>query len=223
MSIRQGHRSGNRTGSVVVTLLATLLAVAPVAIGQDGMLDGKALVAKLRAGGLNIYFRHVATDWKQSDDLRQRDDWLSCDVSRMRQLSDAGRADAIAIGEAMRELEIPVSRVLASPYCRTRETAELMGLGAISQSTEVMNLRAAEYFGGRAAIVASATELLSSKPRSGGNRVIVAHGNVAREATPYYPAEGEGLVFEPNSDGSFTLRGRIEARQWTELLDLVDD
>jgi hypothetical protein len=39
--------------------------------------------------------------------------------------------------------------------------------------------------------------------------VIVAHGNVAREATPVYPGEGEALVFEPDGAGGFVLRGRI--------------
>ncbi|MCP4389070.1 MAG: hypothetical protein GY802_12300 [Gammaproteobacteria bacterium] len=169
---------------VVAMLLASLLLISPVGADQASLLSGKELVAALRTGGLNIYFRHVATVWSQSDELQQQDDWLSCDPMRMRQLSDAGRADAIAIGDAMRKLGIPVTEVLASPYCRTRETAGLMGIGAISKSTEVMNLRASEYFGGRAAVVASARKLLASKPRSGGNRVIVAHGNVARAATP---------------------------------------
>ena len=208
--------------SVVATLLTALLLIAPVGADQATLLTGKALVDALRAGGLNLYFRHAATVWSQSDDLQKQDDWLSCDPARMRQLSDDGRADAIAVGEAMRKLGIPVNQVLASPYCRTRETAELMAVGAISDSTEVMNLRAAAYFGGRAAITASARRLLASKPDSGGNRVIVAHGNVAREATPYYPAEGEGLVFRPDGDVNFVLVGRIEPRQWAQLLAAVD-
>jgi len=208
---------------VVATLLLTLLMISPVSADQASLLSGQALVAALRAGGLNVYFRHVATVWSQSDDLREQDDWLSCDPARMRQLSDAGRADAIAIGDAMRKLGIPVTQVLASPYCRTRETAGLMGIGAVSRSTEVMNLRAAEFFGGRAAIATSARRLLASKPHSGGNRVIVAHGNVAREATPYYPAEGEGLVFKPDGDGNFSLVGRIEAQQWVKLRALAGE
>lgn len=207
----------------VAALLATLLTIFPVGAEQVSLLTGKALVDALRAGGLNIYFRHVATVWSQSDDLRQRDDWLSCDPVRMRQLSDAGRADAIVIGDAMRRLGIPVSRVLASPYCRTRETAGLMSIGTISSTTEVMNLLAAEFFGGRAAIVVSARKLLASKPPSGGNRVIVAHGNVAREATPYYPKEGEALVFSPDGEGGFILLGRIEPLQWAQLLESVGD
>lgn len=180
-----------------------------------------ALVEALRNGGYNLYFRHVATDWSQSDDLRQADDWLNCDPSKMRQLSAAGRADAIAIGSAMRQLDIPVSEVQASPYCRTVETARLMNLGAVKPSIAVMNMRAAEYVGGRAAIVASARALLASPPDPGTNRVIVAHGNVAQASTPAYPGEGEGLVFQPDGSGEFYLVGRISPADWSRLLELA--
>ena len=140
----------------------------------------------------------------------------------MRQLSENGRADAIAIGNAIRALGIPVGEVLASPYCRTMDTARLMKIGPVAASTDVMNLRAAEYFGGRAAIVTSARRLLSTPPGSGVNRVIVAHGNVATAATPAYPDEGEGLVFKPAGSGDFDLVGRIPKTSWAELLELVD-
>jgi hypothetical protein len=195
-----------------------MLLAQPTVAAQSDLLDGKALLESLRQGGFNLYFRHASTDWSQTDDLRERDDWLSCDSTRMRQLSAAGRAASAAIGEAMRELEIPVNEVVASPYCRTMETARLMDLGPVTPSTKVMNLRASRFFGGREAIVASARRLLATSPAAGGNRVIVAHGNVARESTPFYPGEGEGLVFKPDSAGGFRLVGRVSPAGWTELL-----
>lgn len=198
-------------------LLCLLLAGSGAGALADEAVDA-ALVDALRAGGNNIYFRHVATDWTQSDDLRQADDWLNCDPDRMRQLSEAGRADAIAIGNAMRKLEIPAGPVMASPYCRTMETARLMNLGQVTASTDVMNLRAARFFGGREKIVNSARRLLATPPAAGVNRVIVAHGNVARESTPYYPAEGEGLVFKPDGSGGFDLLGRIPPAAWERMI-----
>ncbi len=202
-------------------LLACLLAAGPL-LAADSQLTDMALVKALRAGGFNIYFRHVSTDWSQSDDVREADDWRSCDPLRMRQLSPAGRATARAIGEAMRQLDIPVAEVLASPYCRTVETAELMGLGKVIESIQVMNMRSADYVGGRASVVASAQALLASAPGAAVNRVIVAHGNVAREATPAYPGEGEALVFEPDAAGGFVLRGRIAVGDWARLVKLTN-
>ena len=199
--------------------LGALIGIVSLVAGIAGaeLRPGEAdLVTALRGGGYNIYFRHVATDWSQHDRVSKEGDWLNCDSSRMRQLSDAGRADARAIGEAMRKLEIPVEEVLASPYCRTMETARLMNLGPVRASTDVMNLRSASFFGGRAAIVANARRLLSTPPPAAGNRVVVAHGNVAREATPIYPGEGEGVVFLP--DGSeFSFVARITPADWARI------
>lgn len=199
-----------------------LLALNPATAAAPIILTDVALVEALRAGGYNLYFRHVATDWSQSDHVHEAGDWLNCDPSRMRQLSAAGRADAVAIGKAMRSLKIPVGSVLASPYCRTMETARLMEVGSVQASTEVMNLRASDYFGGRSAIIDSARRLLSTPPQAGSNRVIVAHGNVAREATPVYPGEGEGLVFKPEGDGRFTLIGRVKPSDWGRIMKIFD-
>jgi len=180
-------------------------------------LTGEALVQVLRQGGFTIYFRHEATNWSQSDYIQKTGDWLSCDGARIRQLSAAGRQSAAATGQAIHKLGIPVGRVLASPYCRTVETASLMNLGEVEPSSDVINMRVAEYFGGRSAVVATARALLARPPQKNTNTVVVAHGNVALEATPVYPGEGEGLVFETDGEGSFHFIGRLEPAEWQYL------
>ncbi len=205
-------------GRSILLLGLAILALARIGAADLPEITDEALVDGLLAGGYNIYFRHVATDWSQSDEVRKAGDWLNCDPVRMRQLSDSGRANARAIGKAMRELKIPVGEVLASPYCRTVETARLMDLGKVTLSTDVMNLRASRYFGGRAAIVASTRKLLATPPAPGTNRVIVAHGNAAREATLVYPGEGEGIVFQPDGNGGFQVIARMPPDRWAQLL-----
>lgn len=198
--------------------MALLLIVTSAgAAAQAGSLGGLALVEALRAGGFNIYFRHAATDWSQSDHIEKAGDWTSCDPARVRQLSDDGRRATRAAGEAMRALGIPVGKVLASPYCRTMETARLLGLGEVEASTDIMNLRSAHYFGGREAVVGTARARLSRAPAPGTNTVLVAHGNVAREATPVYPSEGEGVVFRPLGADGFEFVGRLEPAEWERL------
>ena len=214
--------------AVVSTTLALLLVFAlsselEAAEEATPTLTDETLVLALRGGGYNLYFRHVATDWSQHDDVREAGDWLSCDSSRMRQLSAAGREAAMAIGKAIRSLGIPVGKVLASPYCRTLETARLMRLGPVEPTTAVMNLRSAEYFGGRAAIVATAQALLATTPEPGTNTVIVAHGNVAQAATPVYPGEGDGIVFQPDGAGGFRYIGQITPADWSRLIDEAPD
>lgn len=219
------NQNMRQSGSYAILILLALMVLSGERTFADTKpaLTHKALVTALRQGGYNLYFRHVATDWSQSDNVREAGDWLSCDGSRMRQLSNAGRESAMAIGDAMRTLGIPVGRVLASPYCRTVETARLMQLGPVETTTAVMNLRSAEYFGGTARIVATAQALLASLPEIGSNNVIVAHGNVAREATPVYPGEGDGVVFEPNGAGGFRYVGQFTPADWLRLRDSILD
>ena len=66
-------------------------------------------------------------------------------------------------------------------------------------------------------MIESARRLLSTPPPPGANTVIVAHGNVARDATPVYPDEGEGVVFEPLGDGRFRVLARLPLEDWERL------
>ena len=199
-------------------LLLVLLTLWPAIVpAESATLEGEVLVEALRTGGYNLYFRHEATDWSQTDQVLQPGDWASCDPARIRQLSAAGRASAIRTGNAMRALAIPVGRVYSSPYCRAVETAEALGLGQVETTADVMNLRVANYFGGREAIVATARKRLAGSPAPGHNDIYVAHGNVARAATSVYPGEGEALVFKPSDDGGFDFVGRLPSQTWQRL------
>lgn len=217
------HGCGGWFSTAVAWLGALLLAVCvlgrvPIGMGQtEDPLDGQTLIQALRQGGYNIYFRHAATDWSQHDQVTEAGDWTSCDPDRMRQLADQGRQTARALGDAMRALRIPVSQVLASPYCRTVETARLMQLGEVVTTTDIMNMRVAEYFGGPEAIAERARQRLSTFPPTGTNRVLVAHGNVLRTATSVYPQETEAIVFRPDGDGGYTVVARLSPQEWKRL------
>ncbi len=198
-------------------ILLVWLLILPFPVHAQQTLSDQALIGAIQQGGYNLYFRHEATNWSQQDAVHQKDDWQSCDGSRIRQLSEQGRERAKRTGQAMRSLNIPVSEVLASPYCRTMETARQLDLGYVQPSNDVINMRVAEYFGGRGSVIATARELLARWPASGSNRVIVAHGNVAQAATPVYPDEGEMVIFKPHGKGQFTFVGRITPDRWIEL------
>jgi len=211
--------------AVLVALVSlTLLTLTPVSATQHAAsgLSGEALVQALRQGGFTIYFRHEATDWSQSDHIQKVGDWLSCDGVRVRQLSKAGRQSAVSTGKAIRALGIPVGRVLASPYCRTIETASLMNLGEVEPTNDVVNMRVAEFFGGRTAVVKTARALLARVPQQATNTLVVAHGNVAQAATPVYPDEGEGVVFEADGQDGFRFVGRLKPADWKHLANILN-
>jgi len=211
------NRRGRFLALVAIALALGTGAPADFAAAQETeKLTGQSLVQALRGGGYNVYFRHAATDWSAGDNVAAPGDWESCDPKRMRQLSAAGRETARQVGQAMRALKIPVSRVFASPYCRTVDTARALGLGAVETTTDVMNLLAAQFFGGESAITAHTRRRLSTPPPVGANNVFVAHGNVIRAATGEYPAEAEAIVFRPDG-GGFSVRGRVPPKEWMRL------
>lgn len=195
-----------------------LLALTPGAASAAGPSQSE-LVEKLRGGGYTIYFRHAATDWSQPDKVGAPGDWRSCDGTRMRQLSDAGRATARRVGDAMKALAIPVGEVLSSEYCRAVETAELLDVGPVTTTLDIMNLRAAEYVGGTEAAVRNARAIVARPPPEGVNRVIAAHGNLSRAATGAYPGEGGAVIIraDPAAEHGFRVVGMLDPDDWARL------
>jgi hypothetical protein len=198
---------------LLIFIFLALISLSPANGARE--LTGNELINALKQGGHSIYFRHEATDWSQQDNVYKKDDWLSCNPRQMRQLSDTGRQNAKHTGEILQKLGIPVNQIIASPYCRTVETARLMNLGTVNPSNKVINMYVAGYFGGRQVIINSTRALLSLPTTKGFNRVIVSHGNVAQSATPVYPDEGEGVVFKADGNGGFDYVGRFTSEQWS--------
>jgi phosphohistidine phosphatase SixA len=182
------------------TIAALCIATALPALAQD-------IPALLREGGVTLYFRHAATDFSQRD----ADDRSLANCSKQRNLSDAGREDARAVGEAMRALRVPVRNVLASPYCRTLETARLM-LGRATPTREVLG----HMTPGGAPDYASVDKVLSAMPPRGTVDVVVSHGNPFRALSGIQLLEGEAAVVQ--SDGNrWSVVARVPPGQWRAL------
>jgi len=77
----------------------------------------REIVAKLQQGGYVIFLRHTKTDWSQKD----IEPFNFNDCSTQRNLTEEGRAQAVKIGEAYRALNIPISEVWSSPFCRCKD------------------------------------------------------------------------------------------------------
>jgi len=180
-------------------------AVAPPSAGASG-----GFVDDLRRGGHVIAFRHAATDFSMADEAR---DYADC--AHQRNLSAAGRRQATAIGRAFRTLRIPVAGVLASPYCRTRDTARL-AFGRATPSADLLSQQGALH--GERDLPARLRARLRRRPAASTNTVLVSHNFAIDDAAGVDVAEGEAAVFRP--DGSrrgFRLVRTVTAARWTAL------
>jgi broad specificity phosphatase PhoE len=202
-------------------LLACSMWLTLVAQASAAELGGEALVKALKAGGYTIYFRHTQTDWSKDDHISKAGDWKSCDPNKIRQLSDKGRETAKAIGRAIRALKLPIRRVLSSEYCRATETVRLMEIGTVKPTTDIMNLRAADYVGGRDAAVKRLQQVIAAAVAPGGNVVIGAHGNLIKAASGVYPGEGGAAVFQSDAkaENGFRHIASLEPGDWTKLAE----
>ncbi len=130
------------------------------------------------------------------------------DCSTQRNLSDAGRATALALGERFRAERVKVGKVVASQWCRSRQTVELMNLGAVDDAPAFNNVfvlrdqRDRITAEGRAAIAAW---------RGPETLVVGTHGDNIYELLGFNPREAEVVVVKPDAADPRRMRliGRI--------------
>jgi phosphohistidine phosphatase SixA len=167
------------------------------------------LLAELKRGGYVIYFRHASTDFSQDD--RQSKSFEDC--AHQRNLTDAGRAQARAIGAAIRELKLPFARVLASPMCRTMETARLI----FGTAESVPEMRGAALSPADPNRYVALKKLFATPYPRGSNLAVASHGNpFYGVAGPPYLAEGEGAVIR-GLGNDFEIVARIRVDDWPAL------
>src|SRR5689334_583502 len=220
MNCASGYRTLRAAALAFIswTLIPTAAAqqfqgVPPPAAGRSAqpahLMPGAQLLMELRKGGYVIYFRHTSTDFSR-DDVRSQSD-VDCD--NQRPLTDKGRAEARQIGAAFRELKIPVGQVLASPRCRTMETA-MLAFGRADPSSEA---RAGPSAPESADRYAPLRAVLSTPVKPGANLVIASHGNpfYAVAGAPYL-AEGEAAVIKPLGK-DFEIIARVRHDAWRAL------
>ena len=198
--------------AALAAVIAALVVSAAGAAPSVAHLEGLALADALRDGGYVLYFRHAATDFSQEDtDTRNL---RNCRTQR--NLTSQGRADARAIGRGFRRLRIPVGAVLASKYCRTRQTARL-AFGGVRTTLDLTSLPSASTERERDRRIAALRRLLGTPPRKGTNTVLVAHLFNIEAAANISLEEGEAAVFKPRGQRRFRLVGRVLPRDWAAL------
>ena len=155
-----------------------------------------------------LYLRHASTDFSQNDSRMTSFD----DCASQRNLTDKGRNEARALGTEVKRLAIPIGPVYASPFCRTRETAQL-AFGRYERTSEARGGPANTNDPTR---YDPLRKLLTTKPPVGQNAVIASHGNPFYALFgPPYLAEGEIAVVDPST---FVIVGRVRLDDW-KILD----
>jgi phosphohistidine phosphatase SixA len=194
MRVRSGF--GLRVAALVAPILAVWLMGAPGA-AADGADDAWAALAK---GGHVALIRHGNAPPGQGGDPPG---FKFDDCSTQRNLDDAGREQARALGEAFRKHGVRVDRIMASPMCRCLETGRLMAVGAVETSWDLLPDTGSST--GRL----EALERMVSSWRGPGTLVLVTHGFTVSRLTRVMLDQAETLVLLPASGNRSRSVGRI--------------
>ena len=193
----------------------TVCAIAVLAVaaqGQSRVPEG--LIAALRGGGVVLVMRHASSPREApAKDLANADN-----VALERQLDEAGRRDATAMGEALRTLRIQIGTVFTSPTYRAMETVRLGRLGVPNTVPELGD-------GGRSMQGVTETEAswlrakVTEAPRLGNTLIVTHQPNLARAFPDWGStvADGETVVLRPDGQGGSSMLGRIRIEEWPRL------
>lgn len=164
----------------------------------------KSILDLLKKGGFVLYARHgQATVGVDQAYLNFQDCYTQ------RNLSEVGRREATYFGQMLRYLQIPISSpIVASPFCRTIETAQLAFPYAYIQidpiGYEIYKLGGNIPIVEKTNILSNLQSMLERKPPQGTNQVIIAHsfpegvglGNISNMGMAIVKPEGPGNGYE---------------------------
>lgn len=201
-----------RTSTLLLSIVTFALAIP--ALAQSRPSDGD-LAQALRSGGHVIVFRHGATHADQADT-----DPLNTDnIAKQRQLNAKGEAAAKALGEAFKQIGVPVSKAITSQFNRAYQTAKLAGFDNVEKSIDITegglvvtpienNRRAAAF-----------RKLAGTVPPPGTNVVIVSHKPNTIDAFGkdwFEVKEGEATIFKPDGAG-YKVVARVQMGEWPTI------
>jgi phosphohistidine phosphatase SixA len=207
--------SGTRRTFATLALAAGLWTLVGGLAARQATADDKDLVQALRAGGLVIVLRHGATFPDQTDVQPVDFD----NIAAQRNLNDKGKADAVALGNAFRQIGIPVGKVYTSKFNRAYETATLAGFKQAEKIAEVTDAGPGMLPGVGAANTEAFRKMIGTAPSAGTNTIIVTHKpNVVEALGKDWSEvkEGEASIFRP-TNGTYTLVARVQMDKWPRI------
>lgn len=128
------------------------------------------------------------------------------DCATQRNLDDAGRAQARALGEEFRRRKLKPRSILSSPWCRCLDTARLLDLGAVeSVLTVASSAKTPERL--------AALRKMIADWRGPGTLFVVTHALTVQGLVGELPGSAETVVVKPDRKSAQGAKviGRIAA------------
>ena len=130
------------------------------------------------------------------------------DCATQRNLDQAGRAQALALGKRLAQAGVRQARIYSSQWCRCRETARLLNLGPVEPLPALNSFY--ERSQDRETRLAALRTFLAGLPTTGTPVILVTHQVTITAFTGEGVVSGGGSLFELNGSGEPRLLGSIQ-------------
>lgn len=165
------------------------------------------LIKRQQSGGYVLVMPHERTNAFILDSPKVELE----DCATQRNLSVAGYANAVENGAILRHLQVPIGQVLASPACRTLETARLL-FGKVHAEANLLG------YGQQPDVVKTAfTRLVQEGAGHSENTALVTHLGTYKLTFGGNLAEGDTAIFDV-VDGAPVLLGIVAANTWNDAI-----
>ncbi|MCY7388961.1 MAG: hypothetical protein LH481_13030 [Burkholderiales bacterium] len=216
-SLSQTVSASSHTAKVTATVDPSLnLAIED---SPFGLADG--LIRELRNGGYVLYVRHGALLPNTVDKVGNGEWWKDCQNTR--RIGPEVQVQMRAFADALSRQRIAVYELISSEFCRSYDTAVLLGV-AIPQRNAVLNDFTAtssktQSLSPLDAYAAGIGQLLTKPIPPRTNRILVAH---ALPPTIIHPAlstlpEGHTAIFKVEPANRFHYITTISPGQWQSI------
>ena len=159
------------------------------------------IINQLKEGGKLIFIRHAYAPGSgdpNNFDLK--------DCSTQRNLNKEGRLQSKKIGYYFKKNKIPIQKVISSEWCRCKETAQILDLGAVTE-LPILN----SFFENFHLKDNQTTQLKDwlSQHNNKTSIILVTHQVNITALTGVYPSSGEIVVIRMTNLGGVKVVGRI--------------
>lgn len=194
------------------------LGLAVLTCGVAGAAQAADTFDLLRKGGYTLFFRHTQSDWAIArTPAPAKSGAASGVIAKVEacagepQLSEEGRADARALGMAIKSLKLSVTDISSANLCRMRETATI----AFGAPRTVADLAPRPGYALSLSAQAAAVERLAGAPLAEHSlRVIVGDYEVAQALYGVTLAEGDAVVLKTGADGRQSAVAHLRLGEW---------
>ncbi|MEN8712607.1 MAG: histidine phosphatase family protein [Arenicellales bacterium] len=170
----------------------------PVSVASEN-----ELVLQMQSGNAVLMIRHAL-----APGIGDPEEFDINDCNTQRNLDNAGREQAQAIGQWLRDHGIKNVKLFSSQWCRCMDTARLMGMGEVTPLPALNSFFESPQ--DREPNLSALRKFIHNKSKPGELIIMVTHQVTISGITGNWTDSGHGKLVRPGNDGKIKLLGELD-------------